>query len=940
MTLVDAARPTPAPSNVAAIVLLAAQAFALGLMVAWVTIAASAIFLDTYGSGALPATYLGAAAAGALASAALTKAFRRRSLVWVAMRVLAGLAVVFCASFVLLWKSGPATSVALLVLIPILVPVGFMFVVGQAGMLLDVRALKALYARVIAGFALGFVVGGVGAPAMITVFGRTEVLLALAAAVAMVFLLLVWRTERRFPAALAVVETTAADMPRPTVKSLLRDRYVVLIVAFQMLSAVESQWLDYLVFDRAAQRYTTSEQLAEFIGKFTAIAYGTDIVFLLIFAGVLLRRFGLRYGLTANAVVVLMLVVATIVAGSVQGTATTLVFVLVVASRVSDLTLSDATSRTSLSAAYQAVPTPQRLAAQATVEGLAVPVAIGASGLMLMVLRATLGTNGVALPVATSVVVAAWLVVAVGVYRGYRVNLLANLRHRSLDPATITIDDEATLAAIDRLIDSSDEREVRLGLQTLAAADHPGLIGRLEQMATDDRFGLRSYALERLEQLNASRAVTAARLGTQHGTPANRAASLRTLAATAGVEDLALFVALWADPDPDVRLAAAAGIARLGDETDRLDLSEEIAHLACVEGRDAPIFAARVLAVCGPGAGIDRGPLKTLLTNPDHQVVEAALVAIRWPDDELLLPQIALHLEDRRSSAATVDALAGGGGAVLQFIHEGLSGLHGLTSHGQRQLTRVARMMGPEAVVVLRRHVGHRDREIGRGVLRVLADLMSVPSPELGPVAVGAVSFPDALDAVIRDDLNLAAHSLRAMSALPDSSAFANLHRALLDELQLAQQRVHACLCVRYGAEEMNVVAFQLAQPDTRSHALAIEWLDVTLTGVACGVVPLIEPGLLPADRFRALGRWAPLPPASLTAVLADIIADPDDRWRRPWLTACALLAAADSNDEALMALVHARSVVHGELHRELFRDDTSIVDETLDAILAHPRYR
>lgn len=98
MTLVDAARPAPAPSNVAAIVLLAAQAFALGLMVAWVTIAASAIFLDTYASGALPATYLGAAAAGALASATLTKAFRRRSLMWVAMWVLAGLAVALSAS--------------------------------------------------------------------------------------------------------------------------------------------------------------------------------------------------------------------------------------------------------------------------------------------------------------------------------------------------------------------------------------------------------------------------------------------------------------------------------------------------------------------------------------------------------------------------------------------------------------------------------------------------------------------------------------------------------------------------------------------------------------------------------------------------------------------------------------------------------------------------
>ena len=52
-----------------------------------------------------------------------------------------------------------------------------------------------------------------------------------------------------------------------------------------MLSAVESQWLDYLVFDRAGQRYQDSEELARFISRFSAIAYGTDIVFLLVAGG-------------------------------------------------------------------------------------------------------------------------------------------------------------------------------------------------------------------------------------------------------------------------------------------------------------------------------------------------------------------------------------------------------------------------------------------------------------------------------------------------------------------------------------------------------------------------------------------------------------------------------------------------------------------------------
>ena len=127
--------------------LLAGQAFSLGLMTAWIAIPASAIFLQSYGSGMLPLTYIGAAIAGAATSAALGVAVRRRPLVSVAMQVLTILAVVVMVSWLLLWTFGADwVSFGLLVLVPIIVPVGFMLIVAQAGMLLDVRTLKSLYA--------------------------------------------------------------------------------------------------------------------------------------------------------------------------------------------------------------------------------------------------------------------------------------------------------------------------------------------------------------------------------------------------------------------------------------------------------------------------------------------------------------------------------------------------------------------------------------------------------------------------------------------------------------------------------------------------------------------------------------------------------------------------------------------------------------------------
>ncbi len=866
-----------------AVLLLAAQAFALGLTVAWITIPASAIFLEAYGAGTLPFTYIGAAAAGVGASALLNRAFRRRSLMAVTSRVLGGFAVTLAVTYALLRTSGDWVSVFLLVLIPIVVPVGFMFVVGQAGTLLDVRALKSFYPRVIAGFALGLVAGGLASPAAIELLGRTDGLLAAASVVALAFLLLARTTERTFSAQLSAVEASGSGQrsARPTLASLMRNRYVLAIASFQMLSAAESQWLDFLVYDRAAQRYDSSEALAGFIGTFTAITYATDIVFLLLVAGVLMRRFGLRYGLAANAIVVLVLVTATIVASSTQGATTTLAFVLVAASRASDLTLSDGATRTSLSAAYQAIPTAERLAAQATVEGLAVPLAIGLSGIVLIVIRATVGTSGIALPVVTSAVLGAWVVVALAVHRGYRTNLLTNLRRRTLNPVGLTIDDGHTLAAIERLLDSDDERDVRLGMQTIEAAEHPELVPLLRRLAGDERSGTRAHALERLATIDAGAAATSARAGLHHPTAAIRATSSVVLGRTGARDDLAAIVERWADHDHEVKAAAAGAIWQLGDTAEHDQLMADLTELVAGGAPGGAQLAARVMAQCEPVHGADRRIVGNLVRHTDPNVVSVALGAIRWDHDHGLFDDVVAHASTRRTLPAAVGALVGGGTSIVARIG-GIIDDATLPRDGRMALIRACRDIGGvDAAAMLAPRLLDRDRAVGLAAARALA-------------AIGQPAPPE-LDEMIRTDLVDATHAIRAMVVLGDVAAFVAVARAVADELQLLEQRLSAALAVRHGVDGMREVAVRLAKDDTHAHALALEWLDVTLAGDDRPFLALVEPTWRPEDRLRALERWFPLPPVDPADVLADLIDDPDDRWRRPWISSCALLAAADA---------------------------------------------
>ena len=144
---------------------------------------------------------------------------------------------------------------------------------------------------------------------------------------------------------------------------------------------------------------------------------------------------------------------------------------------------------------------------------------------------------------------------------------------------------------------------------------------------------------------------------------------------------------------------------------------------------------------------------------------------------------------------------------------------------------------------------------------------------------------------VILADVEHAAHTLRALSAVALHPGAGPLSGALRDELELLRRRVLAGLAVRHDEEALERVSVQLERADSRTHALAMEWLDVSLTGTDRSAVALLEPGLSDQERLRRLARALPLADLSLAEVLRDLVFDDDHRWRQPWVRACALHA-------------------------------------------------
>ncbi len=187
----------------------------------------------------------------------------------------------------------------------------------------------------------------------------------------------------------------------------------------------------------------------------------------------------------------------------------------------------------------------------------------------------------------------------------------------------------------------------------------------------------------------------------------------------------------------------------------------------------------------------------------------------------------------------------------------------------------------------------------------------------------------DPTESIVREDLEHATHALRALVAFEDVPAATLLVTALQDELELIRQRVLAAFSMRHGTEGFNRVVFQLAQRDSRSHALALEWLDVTLTGTDRAAVALLEPRLSDRERLSKLVRTFPLPPLGQHDVLLELVQDRDGRWRRPWVKACAIYAASGISDAELDAISTATTAVDAPSPT----DEDQIVAETLAGI-------
>lgn len=702
------------------LVLFTAQTFLLGMTGGLVMIVANGIFIAEFGAHQLPWTYIASAIAAIVGTPLLTGAVRRHTLAGISMPVWGGYAALALGTWVALeWFGAAWVSVLLLVMFPLGIIVGFFLIGGQAGRVLDLREMKERFPRIVLGFPTGFLISGLLGDVLVDLLGGVHRLLPIVTVTALGLLALILLARHRFPAQLGTVPRKTEVTPRLPLRKLLRNSFVVWLVGYQMLSQLGTQLVEFLMFERAGARYSGSDELGRFVARLLSGVNFVDLIFLLFVAGFLLRRFGLRIGLILNPAVVTLFMVGVVAGGFGPGISSTLVFALLIGARVFDIALNDGATRTSLNTAYQAVPADERLAVQAATEVLGVPLAVGLTGVILLVLQQGLGIGPVGISILTLGVGVVWVAAGWMVFRGYRINLRHGLGLRLLDPVGLELDDPATVEVIDRMLSGDDDRMRWLALTTLG--EHPELVDRLEALACSGRSRFAEIAFEQLQELDAERAEQVAiRLRTE-STPTLRLGALGYLArrrpALSGEAMAEIARALDAD-DPATRIAARSAAAMSGD----VDLVARVVD----DLVDPGDMEAAVAALTATSASLDYHLERVLVEAEDESDDLSERRAIRLlrcirTADQAPGYVLGSHLRhhNRRVSLAVCQALTRTGG------HEGLDELDSLLEDGvavaARVLVTLETLPDDPRLAVLRHSLHDEMNLVREGVIVALA---------------------------------------------------------------------------------------------------------------------------------------------------------------------------------------------------------------------------
>jgi ATP/ADP translocase/HEAT repeat protein len=831
------------------------------------------LFLSRYELSKLPLMYVAVAVSVAVASygySRIADRHRRDLLITVSLSIFAAVIALFWAALHLR-LAGDWLYPALYVVVEIVGAISIIQFWTFANDIYSAREAKRLFGVIGAGGVISNIICGFAIGSVAPIIGSENLLLVCTGLLASCVV------SVRAIAAIARSDLDeAVKKPRRSRIGLAADsgtvlgsRHLKIIAGIVTVTFLTVTIVDYQFKIIAKETYREAE-LAAYFGYFYGFTGIISSLFQFFLTGRILERLGVVFSLAilplgllsgAGAMLAVPMVSPLVAVTVAKG-----------AENIFRYTVNDATTQL----LYVPVPSHYRGRAKAFIDGILKPVSIGVAGLAIMGAARFLPKDRFALDLGyiDVALLAAWIILVIGVRREYVRSLINTLQTRGLDlsgPWSLRTDD-ATVSSLKTTLASPDEAHVLNALELLPSIEADFSV-ELDRLTAHASARVRIAALKLIGASKRPEAIAVIQRLLEDPDEGVRAAAIGAYCAIGRENAIRPITPFLADPSIPVRGAAVAALIKHGGLDGILTAAESLKSFLVNADPEVRLEAAHVLREIEVRNFF--GPVLELLRDPDARVRAAAVEAAgAMQSQELVTPLIEM-LAQTGTARAAIRALVAYGSSI------------------ERQLFRV--LDDPSASILVRRKLPRVIGQIGgQEALTCVLGSLEAEDIELRIALARAASKIRERSPRVRIDDRLLDNAIRreikdAYQALATIEDLALDPSELLPEALHRRHRVKLGLAfrlfeVRYPARTIQLVYSNLDADSKAVRANALEVADNLLSKEESRLIlPLLE-DLTMVEKVRRGAELFPIQRLSFEGWLTVLLTDP-----HPWVVACTL---------------------------------------------------
>jgi hypothetical protein len=491
-----------------------------------------------------------------------------------------------------------------------------------------------------------------------------------------------------------------------------------------------------------------------------------------------------------------------------------------------------------------------------------------------------------------------WVFLAERARRQYVATVRQRLEMRRLDleSARLSAHDISMLRLLEEVARSANGRQAAYALSMLAEAPGYPLAPLLVELAGSPQVEVRAKVFELACASGLAGLLDQALAEVRSQRPAEMSAAIKPAVAYAmavSPEPAGLARRLLDHQDHRVTEAVLEALAA------KPDLAQElITHDWLAQTSGSADAGRRRLAAVAVGVRGDEGTeaLHKLLKDSDDRVAAAACRAAGKLRHRTYVEALIRRLGDSRLRSEVIEALTAFGPRIVGALGDALKD-EAMPAGARQHVPRVlSRIPDQHSVDVLWQSIGQPNLTIRAAVLRGLNRLReSAPSLRYDGASLAEHIYGEA-----RHYYELSAALAPLQEVKRPRTAVGLLANTLEERLQRTIERLFRLLGLRYPPREIYATYLAVHGGRREETSAALEFLDNILDrDTKRYVLPMLDPSARPGRGREFFG----IKDQDATAAIRELIRSDD-----PWLTACAMAAAADLRLSSLVPQIQEAS--------------------------------